>query len=135
MKRNAHVNSKAEYDRPTTIICKDTIIETTKLISKSSVQVSGQVIGALEVQASLVVAQSGKIIGNVKTEFILVAGEVMGNIEATQQIHVTETGKIVGDIICGSITVDEGAKMEGNFKMISIPQSTPQPAQSKKEQI
>lgn len=110
-------NEKPSYDKPATIIGEDTVLETAKLVSKSSVQVSGKFIGDLEVDASLVVGNSGKVEGSVLASFVLIAGEVQGNMEVTQQIHLTKTAKVTGDILCQSIVIDEGAYLDGKCMM------------------
>ena len=108
---------KADYERPSTIIGKDTTIETTKLKSKSSVQINGILLGDTDVEASLVVGQGGKVVGNIIAGFILVAGTIEGNVQAKEQLHVTKTAIINGDILCGSIIIDDGAVLNGSCKM------------------
>lgn len=122
------VSSKEAYDKPTTIICKDTIIETTKLKSKSSVQISGEFIGDIETISSLVVGETGKVKGNIKAAFVLVAGEVNGCVEVQHQLQLTSTGKIIGDITCESLIVDDGAVIEGACKMKKIDSGKEKPA-------
>jgi len=108
---------KPSYDKPLTLVGEDTVIEAAKLRSKSSVQISGKFIGDLEVDASLVIGQGGKVEGNVLASFILIAGEVLGNLEVTQQIHLTKSAKVVGNISCQSIVIDEGAYLDGQCMM------------------
>lgn len=110
-------NKKADYERPSTIIGKDTTIETTKLKSKSSVQINGIFQGDTDVEASLVVGQGGKVVGNIIASFVLVAGTIEGNVQAKEQLHVTKTAVINGDILCGSIIIDDGAVLNGSCKM------------------
>ncbi len=108
---------KAGYDRPTTVICKDTKIETTKLTSTSNVQISGQFFGDIDISASLVVGESGYVKGNIKAEFILLAGQVKGNIEVAHQLHITQTARVEGDVVASTMIIDEGAQIEGGIKM------------------
>ena len=110
-------NKKPNYERPATVIGKDSIIEMGSLKSKSSVQINGVLHGDAVVDASLVVGQGGKVNGNVKASFVLVAGLIEGNVIAVEQIHLTKSGVINGDIECGSIVIDDGAVMNGSFKM------------------
>lgn len=110
-------SQKANYDRPTTVIGKDTVIETGRMESKQSVQVNGKVLGDMDVQASLVVGQIGLVEGDIQAAFVLVAGRIVGNITVSQQIHLTKTAVVVGDIECQSIVIDDGAKIEGSFHM------------------
>jgi len=115
--RKKQVNEKASYDKPETIISEETILESSLLKSKSTVQVSGKFIGDIQVESSLVVSQSGEVTGNVTASFVLVAGVINGNVDASKQIHITKTGRVLGDIICQSIVIDEGGSIEGKCKM------------------
>lgn len=108
---------KAAFDRPTTIICKDTKIEAAKLTSTSNVQISGQFFGDIDVSASLVIGETAVVKGNIKAEFILLAGEVHGNIEVVHQLHITQTARVEGDVIAATVIIDEGAHLEGGIKM------------------
>ena len=110
-------SKKADYERPSTVIGKDTIIETATLKSKSSVQINGVLQGDTDVEASLVVGQGGKVVGNIVATFVLAAGEIVGNIHAKEQLHVTKTAVISGDITCGSVIIDDGAILNGTCKM------------------
>lgn len=112
-------NKKADYERPSTVIGKDTTLETAILKSKSSVQINGVLQGDIDVDASVVVGQGGKVVGNIVASFILAAGEIDGNVHAKEQLHVTKTAKIKGDILCGSIVIDDGAVLNGSCKMQS----------------
>jgi cytoskeletal protein CcmA (bactofilin family) len=110
-------NPKSNFDRPTTVIGKDTTIEMGTLVSKSSIQNNGSVSCELNIESSLVVGETGSVTGNIKTAFILIAGEIIGNIDALEQVHLTKTGKVKGDIECTRIVIDEGGIIEGNVKM------------------
>lgn len=106
---------KANYDRPGTVLGKGTVFESTKLVSKESIQISGKFIGDMEVEGSVVVASEGLVRGNIKAIFVLVAGEVEGNIEATEQVHLATTAKVKGDVSYKSIVIDEGATIHGQL--------------------
>lgn len=107
----------AEFDRPATIISKDTLLETARLVSESPVQLAGQFIGDLDIKSSLVIGETGKVKGNIKAQFILVAGEVIGNIQAEGSLHITSSGSVTGEIICESIIVDQDATLNSSSVM------------------
>ena len=109
---------KANYDRPTTVIGKDAIIESGKIESNASVQVNGTVKADMTIDASVVIGQNGLVEGNINAGFVLVAGKVIGNVDVANQVHLTKTAVIIGDIVCKSIVIDDGAKIQGNFSMI-----------------
>lgn len=110
-------NDKSSANIYTTIICKDTKIEATKLISTASVLISGEFIGDVEVSSSLTVGDTGLVKGTIQADNVLVSGEVIGNVNAIQQLQITHTGRVVGDVFVGTIVMDEGAQLEGNCKM------------------
>lgn len=111
------LNKKPNYEKTDTVISKDTIIETTKLKSETSVQVNGKIIGDVEVKASLVIGQTGKVEGNIRTTFLLVSGMIDGNVDVVEQVQLTKNGVINGNIVCKSIVIDEGAVINGNCQM------------------
>ncbi len=121
---------KASYDKPATIIGKETILELATLKSKNSMQVNGKFYGNMEIEASLVVGESGYIKGNVVADFLLVAGQIQGNVTITGQLHLTKTSRVSGDIQTTSIIIDEGATIDGNWSMKNQ-QSLPQPEKEK----
>lgn len=118
-------SKKPNYERPATVISKETTVEMTKMTSKASVQINGTVIGDVLVEASLVVGQGGSVKGSVNSNFLLVAGTIEGNVTAKEQLHVTKSAIINGDIECGSIIIDEGAVLNGHFKTTSSTKPLP----------
>lgn len=110
-------NKKANYEKPGTLIGKDTVLETTLLKSKESVQINGVVNGDVQVEGSVVIGQNGSVKGNVSASFILVAGKIEGNCRIVNQIHATKSAVIDGDISCSSIVIDDGAQINGRCEM------------------
>lgn len=110
-------NKKANYEKPGTLIGKDTVLDTTLLKSKESVQINGIVNGDVQVDASVVIGQNGCVKGNVSASFILVAGKIEGNCNIVNQIHATKSAVINGDISCSSIVIDDGAQVNGRCEM------------------
>lgn len=126
--------AKPNYERPATVIAKDTIIESKNLKSKSSVQINGEFIGEVQVDNSLVIGQTGKITGNIKANFILIAGEVNGDLDVKHQVQITKTARVKGNVTCQSIVMDEGAHLEGYCKMNESGQSEETNTTNKKSQ-
>lgn len=110
-------NKKANYEKPGTLIGKDTVLETSLLKSKESIQINGIVKGDIQVEGSVVVGQNGQVTGNIYASFILVAGRIDGNCQIENQIHATKTAVIHGDIRCSSIVIDDGAQLNGKCDM------------------
>lgn len=110
-------SSKANFEKPITIIGEDTVIEGALLKAKKSIRINGKYSGNIEVEGSIVVGDTGLIVGNIKADFIYVAGKVEGNIEVTKLAHLATQCSVKGDIVCGVIVVDEGALLDGSCKM------------------
>ncbi|MBP7349225.1 MAG: polymer-forming cytoskeletal protein [Butyrivibrio sp.] len=86
--------------------------------SKDSTRVDGTINGAVRIDGSLIIGQTGKITGNIKAQNVFLAGEVTGNIDAgAGKVEISDTGKIVGDITTRSIVIDENAVFQGNCTM------------------
>lgn len=111
-------NENPSYEKPSTIIGQDSIIEARLLQSKESVQIAGKFIGNLKVESSVVVSELGIVEGDIESAFLLVSGEVKGNLNISQQLHITSKGKITGDVSCRNIIIDEGGYIDGNCKMV-----------------
>ena len=76
--------------------------------SKDSTRVDGTINGAVRIDGSLIIGQTGKINGNIKAQNVFLAGEVTGNVDAgAGKVEISDTGKIVGDITTHSIVIDE----------------------------
>ncbi|WP_113673309.1 bactofilin family protein [Vallitalea guaymasensis] len=126
---------KATYDKPSTIIGKDTTLETSILKSKNSVQINGKYYGDMEVEASVAIGETGYIKGNIEADFLLVAGKIEGNIKIAGQLHLTKTAKITGDINTVSIIIDEGAQIDGNCSMSNVQNNVKQIENNKVKSI
>jgi cytoskeletal protein CcmA (bactofilin family) len=86
--------------------------------AKDSTRIDGTINGAVRIDGSLIVGQTGKITGNVKAQNVFLAGEIAGNIDAgAGKVEVSDTGKIIGDITTRSIVIDENAVFQGNCTM------------------
>ncbi|GKX32116.1 hypothetical protein SH1V18_45960 [Vallitalea longa] len=125
---------KATYDKPSTIIGKDTTLETSIMKSKNTVQINGKFYGDMEIESSVAIGETGYIKGNVAADFLLVAGKIDGNVNIAGQLHLTKSAMITGDIKTASIIIDEGAHIQGNCNM-SAPKNINQIEGNKVKQI
>ena len=110
---------KANYTNPSTIIGKDTTLETSILKSRNTVQINGKFYGDMEVESSVAIGETGYVKGNITADFLLVAGKIDGNVNIAGQLHLTKSSMIIGDIKTSSIIIDEGAHIQGNCSMSS----------------
>lgn len=99
-----------------TIIARDLTIEG-EIISDGLIEIEGRIKGSISGNI-VVLREEGIIEGSVSAESISIRGKFNGTIKA-KNINITETAKIFGDIEYCSLSVEDGACIEGNFKQIS----------------
>lgn len=75
--------------------------------------VDGKVIGNIEC-ASLVQGEGSRVEGEIKAESARLSGEVHGTIEA-RNLVVLKTAKIDGDVSYDTLTIEQGASVDGRF--------------------
>jgi len=98
-----------------TIVGNDTRI-VGKVSVKGTIRIDGIVEG--DVQADwVVVGESGKILGNIRTRGVVVGGSVEGNIEATETVELREKATMVGEIDTPKLGISEGATFDGRARM------------------
>lgn len=100
---------------PNTVIGKGVYLEAVRMTGQESIRVDGVYKGAIEIEGSLVLGDSGSIVGDVIANYFLVAGEMNGNVKCTTQLHLASTARVVGDIQTPSLIVDEGSQVTGRY--------------------
>jgi len=115
---------------PNTVIGEGMTLEAIRMTGPESVRIDGTYKGSLQLDGSLVLGDSGVIVGDVEASYFLVAGEITGNIKCDTQLHFASTAKIIGDIEAQSLIVDEGSQVSGRYR-VGQPKS-PAPAISAK---
>jgi len=89
--------------------------------------VDGKVLGDISC-ASLVQGESSHIEGEIKAESARLSGEVSGRIEA-RDLVVLKSARIDGDVSYETLTIEQGANVEGRFAPLGAKSKAPgQPA-------
>ena len=83
------------------------------LAAKMDLHVDGRVEGDISC-AALVQGESSEVIGTVVAETARVAGKIKGAITADVLV-ILKTARIEGDVCYNSLTVEEGAQVDGRF--------------------
>ncbi|MBQ9765752.1 MAG: polymer-forming cytoskeletal protein [Lachnospiraceae bacterium] len=105
------------FDRPATIIGENTDLSASLLKCSESLKIIGKYTGDIESSSSVVVSETGCVIGNIKAEFAYICGVVEGNIEVSQTIQIAHSGNVSGSVVCANIITDEGAVLNGSCTM------------------
>jgi len=97
---------------PLSIIASDVRI-VGNISTEGEMQIDGRIEGDITCK-TLVIGQSGHIIGEVTAETVRVHGEVAGKLTA-EHITIGRTGRVTGDLCHGSLEIESGAEVEGHF--------------------
>ena len=98
-----------------TIIGNDSTI-TGELNIKGTLRVDGIIEGDTFADW-VIVGESGKIHGNVKSRGVVVGGQVEGNIDASEIVELKGKGEITGEICTAKLAMSEGAVFDGHSIM------------------
>lgn len=87
------------------------------LTASESTRIDGVLEGRIMSESSVIVGETGEVVGDITAIEILVAGIVYGNLIAKERIEMTSTGRVLGDLITRTLVIDEGASFKGNCTM------------------
>lgn len=90
-----------------------------ELITKGSVNVSGEFDGKVKAEGEVIVSPTGKVVGEIQAGSVVVSGRVDGNITAQNNLEIAKSGRVHGDITGGKIIIDEGSSYQGRVKVCS----------------
>ena len=96
----------------TTVLGPDMAIEG-DLTATADLHLDGRVDGDIKC-AALVQGETSEIAGSVVAEHAHVAGKIKGSITADKLV-ILKTAQIEGDVTYGTLSIEEGAQVEGNF--------------------
>jgi len=87
------------------------------LTSNGDIRVDGSIEGQIKVSQRLVIGNSGKVLGNIESEFATVAGHIKGNVLVKQVLELKPSARIDGDIVAGKVIIEAGAQFNGRCTM------------------
>lgn len=79
---------------------------------------NSQITGNLEVVYDVLIQDNSNISGNIKCKNIEIMGQVIGDIQAEKAVIIRGCAVVLGNINCHCLVVDEGAKINGNVKLL-----------------
>lgn len=87
------------------------------LTSPGDVHVRGRVVGRIQADGKVVVAQEGHVEGEVNADNADIAGRVEGDVRIESRLILKSTARIDGNIYTNRLVVEEGAFYNGNCEM------------------
>lgn len=110
------VNNNAQGTPSLNMISEDTKLKGT-LNSQADLRIAGQVEGEIVCKGKVIITSSAKIDGNITSLEADIAGQVLGTIKISNKLVLRKTAKIRGDLYTKTLTVEEGATLNGGCRM------------------
>lgn len=110
------VSNSPKESSETCVVAAGTSIEG-KFVSSENVRLDGLIKGEVKCSQRLVMGESGRIEGNVRTKDAVIMGTIEGELVAEGSLHLKGTAVIRGKIQAKFMTVDEGARYVGECKI------------------
>ena len=104
----------ADKQEGLSIIDKDCLVEGT-LNVKGKLIVAGSLKGTL-IGNTVVTAKGSRVDAPAKVREMIIGGEFQGDITVYETLRILSTGVFSGKIVCKSITLETGGKLNGRVK-------------------
>ena len=104
----------ADKEEGISIIDKDCLVEGT-LNVKGKLIVVGSLKGTL-IGNTVVTAKGSRVDAPAKVREMIIGGEFQGDITVYESLRILSTGVFSGKIVCKSITLETGGKLNGRVK-------------------
>ena len=87
-----------------------------EMVVRGTIRIDGYLEGDIRADW-VIVGETGRIRGNVKTRSMVVGGRVDGNIEGSEIVELKDKAQVVGEICTAKLSISEGAMFEGQSSM------------------
>lgn len=98
-----------------------------------NVSIEGMVNGTISTDKDVHVGSEADITADIKAQNATVAGKIKGKLSITGNLTLESTAKITGDVSTGSISIQNGAEINGQLTMGSAPMSATSYSEKKEE--
>jgi cytoskeletal protein CcmA (bactofilin family) len=98
---------------------------------QDAIRIEGLIQGKVTGEGRVIIAQRGKVMGDIVAAQVVVEGTVQGNITAADRLDIAGTAQIAGDLKALRFTVAEGAKLVGRLDIDTDSMSIQVPAAEK----
>lgn len=108
-----------------------------ELSGNSVIRIDGKVIGNVNVEAGIVLGETGVIEGDLLSSSAIVFGTVKGNVKAGQ-LEIKKSGRIHGDIETDTLEIELGAQFNGKLAMnkkVTLPKETLEETLEQEEEL
>ena len=88
-----------------------------ELHADEDLQILGFIEGSITHTKYLTIAPEGRVKANIKGHIVVVEGTVEGDVIGDTSVAITQTGHMKGDIRSPSISINDGAELNGKVAM------------------
>lgn len=88
-----------------------------ELHADEDLMIRGQVEGSITHSQRLTICREGKVKADIQGQTIAVEGTVEGDLSASTSVAIMETGKLRGDVEAPSVSIVDGASVNGSVTM------------------
>ena len=113
MLNNTQFGSARSED--TTIISHGVKIEG-KVKSNGNIRVDGEIQGDIISQGNVSIGVRAQVNGQINADAITISGKVSGVVIAKEKLILDSKGNVKGDIYTKNLTIETGAKFDGNSR-------------------
>lgn len=108
--------SRDDYKEAETIIGPSVMVKG-NLNSNGNIIIEGVLKGGVKTVGSVFVGDKAQITADIEAKAARIGGEVRGNLKIENGLAVTSSAKIFGDVECSSLSVEDGAIINGKCTM------------------
>lgn len=83
-----------------------------------NLRINGSFEGKLDTRGNLTIGENAKVKASIQGDRIIIAGKVTGDVKATQSVSIISPAVIQGNITTPSLSITEGALLEGQVSML-----------------
>ena len=88
------------------------------ITAQEPLTIAGQVDGSIDLSGHrLVVTEAGRVTADITAHTMVIDGVVNGRLSAAGAIVVRRTATVEGEIAAPSVSVDDGAQLQGKFEI------------------
>lgn len=104
---------ESSHNSTPTIIAKDLFLEG-EIISQGVIEIEGKISGKIT-SNSVIIRESGFVEGFIKAQSLVIKGKFSGEIDVNH-FHIANKATISGTFLYKTLSVEDGASAEGQFK-------------------
>ena len=90
-----------------------------KLSFRDTVRIDGRFRGEIASENTLIVGETGEIEATIRSNTVAISGAVEGDVHAARKVVLHKTARVTGNISTPCLVVEEGAVINGTFKMVT----------------